>query len=102
MRYHDNNIESARQQCEPFINNIEARLTNNHYIMGDSLSIVDYAILPFIWQFSRVDRKWYTHAPYPKLRRWLEKHYQEPVFAKAMPQYSQWLDTNTIVIFGHK
>ncbi len=101
-RYHDNNIESARHQCEPFINDIEVLLTNHHYIMGDSLSLVDYAILPFIRQFSRVDRKWFTQAPYPKLRRWLDKHYQDPVFAKAMTQYPQWLDTNAVVIFGGK
>lgn len=99
-RYHDNNIESARQQCEPFINDIEVLLTNHNYIMGDSLSLVDYAIMPFVRQFSRVDRKWYKHAPYPKLRCWLEKHYQAPVFAKAMTPYSQWLDSNAAVIFG--
>ncbi len=99
-RYHDNNIESARNQCESFISHLEENLTNHHYIMGESLSLVDYAILPFIRQFSRVDRKWYTHAPYPKLRQWLEKHYQDPIFAKTMTQYSQWLDSNAVVIFG--
>ncbi|VAW91925.1 Putative glutathione S-transferase [hydrothermal vent metagenome] len=101
-RYHDNNVESARRQCEPFINDIEARLTKHHYIMGDSLSLVDYATLPFIRQFSRVDRKWFTQAPYPKLRCWLEKHYQDPIFAKAMTKYSQWLDSNAVVIFGRE
>jgi len=101
-RYHDNNIESTRHQCEPFINHLEENLTKHHYIMGNSLSLVDYAILPFIRQFSRVDRKWYTHAPYPKLRRWLEKHYQDPIFARAMTKYPQWLDSGELVIFGNE
>ena len=98
-RYHDSNIESCRHQCEPFIGYLEESLTNHNYIMGDSLSLVDYAVFPFIRQFSRVDRKWYLRAPYPKLRRWLDKHYQNPIFTKAMTKYAQWLDSNAVIIF---
>ena len=99
-RYHDTNIQPCRQQCEIFINDIEENLTKHHFIMGDSASLVDYAILPFIRQFSNVDKKWYKQAPYPKLQQWLENHYQNPIFAKAMTKYPQWLDSNEIVIFG--
>jgi len=99
-RYHDSNIQSCRQQCEIFINDIEANLTKHHFIMGDSASLVDYAILPFIRQFSNVDKKWYKQTPYPKLQQWLENHYQNPLFAKAMTKYPQWLDSNEVVIFG--
>jgi len=99
-RYHDSNILSYRQQCEIFINDLEESLKKHHFIMGDSASLVDYAILPFIRQFSNVDKKWYKQAPYPKLQQWLENHYQNPIFAKAMTKYPQWLDSNEIVIFG--
>ena len=99
-RYHDSNIQTYRQQCEIFINDLEESLTKHHFIMGDSASLVDYAILPFIRQFSNVDKKWYKQAPYPKLQQWLENHYQNPIFAKAMTKYPQWLDSNEIVIFG--
>jgi len=99
-RYHDSNILSYRQQCEIFINDLEKSLTKHHFIMGDSASLVDYAILPFIRQFSNVDKKWYKQAPYPKLQQWLENHYQNPLFAKAMTKYPQWLDSNEVVIFG--
>lgn len=99
-RYHDNNVVICRQQCEYFINYLEQSLTEYNFLMGDSASLVDFALLPFIRQFSRVERKWYLQAPYPKLQRWLINHYHNPLFAKAMTKHPQWLDTNEVVVFG--
>lgn len=99
-RYHDAAEGEYRQQCEVFIKHIEELLTKHEFIFGNAPSLVDYAILPFIRQFSRVDRKWYLHSPYPKLRAWLEKHYQNPLFSKAMKKYPQWLDSKEEIVFG--
>lgn len=99
-RYHDSNIISYQHQCESYINYLEECLTKHNFIMGDSASLVDYAILPFVRQFAKVDRKWFKQAPYPKLQQWLDNHYQNPMFSRAMTQYPQWLDTNEVVIFG--
>lgn len=99
-RYHDDSEITYRQACEPFIKDLEERLTMHEYIFGDKPSLADYAILPFIRQFSRVDRKWYIQAPYQKLRQWLEGHYKNPVFSKAMKKYPQWLEKKEEIIFG--
>lgn len=99
-RYHDDAEIECRQQCETFISEFEQSLIKVEFLMGAQLSLVDYAILPFIRQFSRVDKKWYQQAPYPKLRSWLERHYQNPVFSKAMKKYPQWLETKDEIIFG--
>ena len=99
-RYHDAAEVERRQQCENFITDIEGRLSIQDYIFGDKPSLADYAILPFIRQFSRVDRKWYLQSPYPKLRSWLEGHYQNPLFSKAMKKYPQWLNAKEEIIFG--
>lgn len=98
-RYHDSEEINCRQQCEPFIVYLEQRLAKHDYIFGDTASLADYAVLPFIRQFSRVDRKWYLQAPYPNLRRWLERHYQNPMFSKAMKKYPQWLDKKESILF---
>lgn len=100
-RYHDTNEVDCRQQCEGFITILEARLNQHEYLMGNIPGLADYAILPFIRQFSRVDRKWYLQSPYPKLQLWLEKHYQNPLFSKAMKKYPQWLDNKEVVLFGN-
>lgn len=71
-RYHDDAEEDYRQQCEVFISELEQNLTQHNFIMGEHPSLVDYAILPFIRQFSRVNKKWYQKSPYSKLRSWLE------------------------------
>lgn len=99
-RYHDDSEITCRQACEPFITELEEILTKHEYIFGDKPSLADYAILPFIRQFSRVDRKWYLQSPYPNLRNWLERHYQNPLFSKAMKKYPQWLETNEEIVFG--
>ncbi|MFK5912854.1 MAG: glutathione S-transferase [Woeseiaceae bacterium] len=99
-RYHDETEIHCREQCEVFISELELRLTKHDYLMGNSASLADYAILPFIRQFSRVDRKWYLQAPYLKLQLWLDKHYQNPMFSKVMKKYPQWLESKEDVLFG--
>jgi len=99
-RYHDSAELACRQQCEPFLAYLEQCLTKYAFLMGDTPSLADYAILPFIRQISRVDRQWYLQAPFPKLQRWLEWHYQNPLFSTAMTKYPQWLDTKKEVLFG--
>lgn len=99
-RYHDTNEVSCRQQCEPYLEYLELSLTQHEFLVGATPSLADYAILPFIRQFSHIDRQWYRHAPYPKLQRWLERQYQNSIFVKAMTKYPQWLDTKESIIFG--
>jgi glutathione S-transferase len=99
-RYHETSQIDYRQQCELFILDLEARLTAHDFLMGANPSLVDYAILPFIRQFARVDRKWYIQAPYPKLQHWLKAHLQSQVFSKAMTKYPLWLDNHETILFG--
>lgn len=99
-RYHDIDEVYCRQHCELFISDLEQCLMKYDFLMGATPSLVDYAILPFIRQFSRVDRKWYLQAPYPKLQKWLDKHYQNPIFSKVMKKYPQWLDNKESIVFG--
>ncbi|MDV5168650.1 glutathione binding-like protein [Photobacterium rosenbergii] len=54
--------QAYREECERFISDLEGELTKHKYLMGEYPSLADYAILPFIRQFSRVERKWYLTA----------------------------------------
>ena len=99
VRYHDSDEVSCRQQCEPYIAYLEQSLNEHNFLIGATPSLADYAILPFIRQFSRVDRKWFVQAPYPKLQHWLECHYQNPIYAKAMTKHPQWLGTSEDILF---
>jgi len=61
-RYHEPNVAECRKECDIFIDEIEQRLTHKQFIMGNTLSLVDFAILPFIRQFARVDKKNFNQA----------------------------------------
>lgn len=100
VRYHSDDEIALRNQCADYAMMLESRLSQHAYLMGDKVSLADYAILPLIRQFARVDRQWYLQAPLPHLREWLNKHLQDQRFAKAMAKYPQWLETNEEFLFG--
>ncbi len=99
-RYRDFAQLYYRSQCEVFIAELESSLQRQDFLLGSTPSLADYALLPFIRQFARVDRKWYLQAPYPRLRDWLNRHLQQPLFTKAMIKYPLWLDNHEAFLLG--
>jgi glutathione S-transferase len=99
-RFHKESEVKDRQSCEGFIAALEKKLEISHYLMGDKASLADYALLPFVRQFARVDRKWYLQSPYPKCRGWLNRHLQMPLYTKAMAQYPLWLECRQEFLLG--
>lgn len=101
-RKHDFSEVFYRQQCEVFVAEIEQTLSRQAFLMGRSASLADYALLPFIRQFARVDRHWYLQSPYPHLRQWLDLHLQQPMFTKVMAKFALWLDCQQAFLFAGK
>jgi len=113
-RFHLESELEERQKCEVFIAELELRLTLNKpsegaklqecqdrgYFIGQKPGLIDYALLPFVRQFSRVNRAWFIQAPYPNLRAWLDEHLQSRLYAKAMAKYPLWLDEHKECLFG--
>jgi glutathione S-transferase len=99
-RFHKESEATDRQNCEVFVAELERKLESGHYLMGDQASLADYALLPFVRQFARVDRKWYLQSPYPRLRDWLNRHLQMPLYTKAMAKYPLWLDSYETFLLG--
>jgi len=91
-RYHEENIVEHRKACEVYISDLEMRLSNTAFIMSSSPTIVDIALLPFIRQFSRVERQWYLQSPYPNLRNWLNNYLQSSMFSKVMTKRPLWAE----------
>ena len=99
-RFHGDDEEECRLQCEPFIQKLEHRLTQHEFLMGSTPSLLDYALLPFIRQFARVNRQLYLQGPYTHLQRWLNHHLQSRLFTKAMTKYPLWLDNHEECVLG--
>jgi len=99
-RFHGDDLETCRLECEPFIQALEQRLSQHEFFMGDKPSLLDYALLPFIRQFSRVNKAVFAQDEYSNLRRWLRHHLQSRLFSRAMVKYPLWLDNHGECVFG--
>jgi glutathione S-transferase len=101
-RYRESNIIECRIECEQFIQTLENRLSRHDFLISNTESLADIALLPFIRQFARIERQWYLQSPYPKVRQWLNNYLQSPMFTKVMAKYPLWLDDHEVVLFGDK
>lgn len=99
-RFRLENVIEERQKCEVFIAELEQKLATNQFFIGQKPGLIDYALLPFVRQFSRVHRSWFLQAPYPYLRTWLKSHMQSRLYGKAMAKFPLWLDGHEECLFG--
>jgi len=88
-----------RQKGEVFLQELENLLTNNRYLLGDTISIADIGIMPFVRQFAHVDREVFYALPYPNLQQWLKEWLDNPTFKQVMVKYQPWQEGDEVVWF---
>ena len=88
-----------RQKGEVFLQELENLLANSRYLLGDTISIADIGILPFVRQFAHVDREVFYALPYPNLQRWLKEWLEHPTFKQVMVKYQPWQEGDDVVRF---
>ncbi len=102
-KYADRHTEMTqteyRQRGEVFLQVLEARLTKKRYLLGDSVTVADIGIMPFVRQFAHVDRNTFYDLPYPKLQQWLQNWLAHPLFLQAMVKFQPWQEKDKAVIF---
>lgn len=91
-RFPDLPQEDYRAQGEVFLQRLEKMLSNNTFLMRDTISVADIVTMPFVRQFANVDRKWFDAAPYPKLRDWLNDLLAWEGFLSIMEKQPTYLD----------
>jgi glutathione S-transferase len=99
VRFPEQTEEYYRQQGEVFLAKLEQRLTTSDYLFGDTPSLADISVMPFVRQFAHVDKRWFDQADYPAVQRWLVAWLSSDEFASIMPKYEQWQSDNAIVVF---
>lgn len=102
-KYADRHLEMSqieyRQQGEVFLQLLEKLLTENSYLLGESITIADIGIMPFVRQFAHVNRDVFYNLPYPNLQRWLQDWLQHPLFLQAMTKFAPWQEKDDVVVF---
>lgn len=102
-RFRTGNEIEERQKCEVFIAELEQLLadkTRGCNFIGNKPGLIDYALIPFVRQFSRVNKAWFKTAPYPLLQAWLVAHLESRLYSKAMAKYPLWLDEYEECLLG--
>ena len=84
IRYPEQPMEHYRAQGAAFLQRLEMMLEQTPYLAGDTLSLADIALAPFVRQFAHVDRDWFEQAPYPRLNAWLERFLASELFTAVM------------------
>lgn len=86
---------------EQFLQQLERRLCATSCLLGETFTLADAALLPFVRQFAAVDAEWFASAPYPALRAWLEKFTSSELFSLVMRKFQVWQPGNEPVVFGN-
>ena len=95
-RYPENSKEHYRKKCSDILSDYENQLNNTKYFLGDSISIADIAIFPFVRQFANVDYQWFENN-YTKLTAWLEDICTSNLFIQIMKKYEMWNNKDMII-----
>ncbi|OQW75192.1 MAG: glutathione S-transferase [Proteobacteria bacterium ST_bin11] len=99
-RYPEQTASVYRQQGEVFLADLECRLRRTRFLCGDTFSLADAAIAPFIRQFAAVDNTWFASSPYPALQQWLSNFLTSNLFVAVMRKYPPWKADDPLVLFG--
>ena len=74
-------------------------LADHRFLLRDSPSLADMAIVPFVRQFAAVDAAWFGSAPLPHLRSWVQQITASPLFVSVMTRYAAWQPGDAEIAF---
>ncbi len=99
-RYPDEDCSGARDQCAAILSDLNERLGTSPQLLGDTVTMADIALFPFIRQCAFVDKDWFDTQDWPYLQRWLAGHLDSPLFAAIMKKYKPWQEGDEPISFG--
>lgn len=69
---------------------LNARLADRHFLLRDTPSLADMAIVPFIRQFAAVEPRWFDSAPFEPLQAWTKRIVSSALFDAVMTKFPVW------------
>ncbi|MCY7389356.1 MAG: glutathione S-transferase [Burkholderiales bacterium] len=79
--------EPYRDEAGRFLRTLSSRLAKHKFLMSESMSLADAAIVPFVRQFAQVDRAWFDATYGGPLAAWLESLVRSPLFENVMQKH---------------
>lgn len=90
---------SHRHHGANYLSLLNTRLLAHAHLMGDSQSLADMAIAPFVRQFAHTDPVWFSAQPWPALQSWLAEFEHSLAFQQSMAKYAPWTPGQPVVLF---
>jgi glutathione S-transferase len=98
-RFPEKPMTVYRAEAEDFIAELEALLKTNDFLCGDTCTMADIAIFPFVRQFAHVDKAWFDQTAYTHVQRWLDRFLDSALFLSVMDKYQPWEAGDDVIIF---
>lgn len=92
IRFPEQPAEYYRSAGEQFLAKLELQLQSGDFLFGNSVTLADIAIFPFIRQFAAVDHGWFETTDYIKLKYWLQRLVTSALFEQVMAKQPTYTD----------
>ena len=89
-RFTDVDADVQRELGAAFLRQLQSRLQDQVWLGGEQPRLADYAIMPFVRQYSMVEPAWFQQQAWPELHRWLRALTGSPLFAQVMTRQPPW------------
>ncbi len=99
VRYEDADPEAERAKAYDFLAELDGLIGDKPYLFGESPSLADMAILPFVRQFANIDKARFDAEVGANTRRWLESFLASDQFAAIMTKYPVWAEGDSPTFF---
>jgi len=87
------------QGIDQLLAQLETRLSRHRFLLRDTPSMADMALLPFVRQFAGVDEAWFDTCALPRLRGWKHQLTATPLFDSVMQKYEAWQAGDAELVF---
>jgi glutathione S-transferase len=91
--------KAGRDCGAEYLRRLQAILREQRWLGGEHAALGDYAIMPFVRQFSMVDPEWFGAQNWPDLRDWLMSLVSSDVFVEVMHKFEPWAPGQPGVMF---
>ena len=83
-----------------FLKKLNSYLKNNKSLNCEHLSLLDYAIFPFVRQFRNVDQDWFDKLDFIFLKKWINQIIDSKDFSSIMKKFKKW-EPNDVPIYTY-
>ncbi len=96
---YDDDITIINDKALAIIEDLDNRLKDKPFLLGETVSLADVALFPFIRQFAHVDKDWFATLPYKHVQEWMDYFKGSIAFKSIMAKLEPWQPNDSPLLF---